>query len=198
MTQTGTLGWVITLLIMQGSSPFQCTPTLTLTFHSTSTPSISMTTLYSILPVHSNRILRSRQLPLRSITMVRFQHTRILKWVPLSIPQSIIRHQGLPTPLQLLHRNRYTTTSICISVVRTPICGTSDSCRTTPAIGPPTCPLQCSLNTYTTPPTKPCLTQAQALLRHRPRILPLLLFPCSMSILLKSFTPSIPIHNRMV
>lgn len=198
MIQTGMLDLVITLSIIPGSIPFPCTPTPTLTFRSTLIPSIFMTTLYFTLPVHSNIILRSRQLYLLSITMARSQHTRIPQLVPPSILQNITRRLDPLIPPLHLHRNRCTTMSICISVVRMPICGTSDPCRTTLATGPPTCPPPCNPNTYTITPTKLCSTPSQVLVLHQLRILPLLLSPCSMSILLKSCTPSTPIHTRMV
>ena len=197
MIQTGMLDLVITLSIIQGSSPFPSTPAPTLTFHSTSTPSTSTTTLYYILPVHFSRISRSRQLHLRSTTMVRSQHTRIPQRVPPSTLQSITRRPGPLTPPQDLHHNRCMTTSICTSVVKTPICGTSDPCRTTLVIGPPASRPQCILITCTIPPTKQCLAPPQLVLLHQQRISPLPLSPCSMSTLLKSFTPNIPIHNRM-
>ena len=190
--------WAITLSIRLGSIRFPCTPTRTLTFHSTSTPSTSMTTRFCIPLGHSNNISHSRQLHLRSTTMVRSQRTRTPQWAPPSILQSITRRLGPLTPLRRLHRSRFMTTSICTLVVQTPICGTSDLCRTIPAIGPPTCPPQCSLNIYTIPPTKPCTTPSQVALLHQLRILPVLLSPCSTSTLLKSSTPSIRIHNRMV
>lgn len=198
MIQTGMLDLVITLSIIQGSRPFPSTPAPTLTFHSTSTPTTSMTTLYYILQVHSNRTSRSRQLHLQSTTMVHSQPTRTPQWVLLSILQSITRPLGPLIPPQHLHRNRCMKTSICTSVVRTPICGSSDPCRITLVIGPPTSLPQCILNTYTILLTKQYLAPLQVLLLHQRRILPLLLSPCNMSTLLKSFTRSIPMHNRMV
>ena len=198
MTQMGMLDWVTTLSITQGGSLSPCMPTPTLTFHLISTPSTSTTTLSFILPVHSNRISYSRQLRLQSITMVRSRHTRTPKWVPRSTPQSITRRLGPRIPLLHLHRNRCMTASICISAVRTPKCCTSGQCRITLAIGSPTCPPQCTLNTCTVPPTKPCSMPSQVPLLHQLRISPLLLSPCSMSIRLMSFTPNTPVHTHMV
>ena len=130
--------------------------------------------------------------------MVHSQHTRIRQWARLSIPQSIIHRQAPPIPPQHLHRNHCMTMSTYILVVRTPICGISDPCRTTPAIGLLTCPPQCSLITYTILQAKLCSTPSQVVRQHQRRVLLVLLSPCSTSILLRSFTPSTPIHNRML
>ena len=162
------------------------------------TPSISPTTLYSILPVHSNRILHFRPVHLQLITIVHSRHIRIPQWVRPSLPQSTTRRQGPLIPPQHLHRNRSMTTSIYISVVRTPIYSTSNLYRIIPVIGRPTCPPLCDPITYTTQPAKACSTQPQVLLLHQLQTLRLLLSPCNMSILRKFFTLSIPVHSRIV
>ena len=198
MFQTRMLDWVIILSTILSHSHFLCMPTPIPTFHSTWTPSISPTTLYSILPIRSNRILHFRPVHLQLTIMVRSRHIRIPQWVRPSLPQSTTRRQGPLIPPQHLHRNRSMITSIYISIVRTPTCDTSDLCRIIPVIGRPTCPPLCDLITYTTQLAKTYSTQSQMLLLYQLQTLRLLLSLCNMSILRKFFTLSIPIHSRIV
>ena len=197
MIQTGMPDWVTILSIIQGSNPFPRTPTPTLTFLSILTLLTRTKTRSSILLVHSSRTSHSRQLHLQSITMVHSRRTRTPQSVPLSILQSTTPRLGPLIPLRHLHPNHYTTTSTCTSVVRTPTCGTSDPCRITLVVAPLICLAHCSLNTCTIPPTKRCLTPPRVPLVHHRRVSPLPPSRCSISILLKFFAPTFPMHSHM-